>query len=100
MPEDAAFPLHFDESGDVATVSGFEFYQHHALQLGLLAAEDIRGRAMNATNITSLESDVARSIRSSPYFDEPVNATVVEVTNEGYTIEVDANNLSTFDIEV
>lgn len=93
-------PFEYDETGDVATVEGDQFYYRHALQLALIATEDIKGSGLTETDLVEIQDTIGRQISSSPYFGQPISVTIVDYSNEELTAEVSVSNLETFEIEI
>lgn len=98
MPTDATFPFTQDGTGDIATVSGEDFYRQHILQLGLIVATDQSGSAATANDAIELESAIRDKLTSSPYIGAPVRVSVSPVQNETVTAEIDVPETTTFDI--
>jgi len=89
MPEDVAYPFQYDETGDVATVTGNEFYVQHAAQLALIAIDGRLGEPLTANDITEIESAVERVFRSqTPYFDTPLAVSVTDVRDDTVELQV------------
>lgn len=100
MPEDLSLPPVFDETGDMKSVTGEDFYYNHVLQLGLIAAEDIKGGSLAANEIISLESDIRDKLIESPYVDPPVTVTILDSDDETLKAEVGISNFSEFTIDL
>lgn len=100
MPEDAKFPFEYDESGDVASVTGEDFYYLHAQQLALIATEDIKGTGLTETDLVVIRDTISKTVSNSPYFEEPVNVDVIDSSGEELQAQVDANNVSQFEITI
>lgn len=100
MPEDMHFPFEYDESGDIRTVTGDDFYYNHALQLGQIAAYDERASGLTATDITRIEGIIKDTYAASPYFDEPITVDITSTDDETLTADVRTANLSEFEIQV
>lgn len=100
MPEDAKFPFEYDESGDRASVTGEDFYYRHALQLGLMAVENVKGRPTTESDRVQVRDEIGRKLVSSPYFDEPIVIKLVDFDEEHVTAEVKTPNVSKFEITV
>jgi hypothetical protein len=100
MPKDIAFPFEQNATGDVEAVTGTEFYERHALQLGLLAADDASGGGATANDIIELESSIRKLLENSPYFDGPVVVDVIDSDDETLSAEIDVRNISNFEIEL
>ncbi len=100
MPTDLRFPFEWDETGDASSVEGQAFYEQHALLLGLIVIYDEPGQPMTATDLMAIESDLANVISGSPYFDEPVDVTILDSSDTSLDIRVEASNVSTFEVTV
>lgn len=100
MPEDLKIPFEYDETGDAATVEGQEFYYRHALQLALLATEDIKGEALTETDIVETRDRIGERLAGSPYFEAPIFINIVSSDVDEFTAEITAENTSTFEITV
>lgn len=100
MPEDMKIPFEYDGTGDVATVEGEEFYYRHALQLALIATEDVKGGPLTESDIVEIQDTIGRQIVSSPYFGQPVSIEIVDRQDEEIVAEVTVSNADTFDIEI
>lgn len=98
MPTDAKFPFEQDETGDIASVSGDEFYRQHILQLGLIVASDRSGSPATANDAIELESAIRDKLTSSPYIGSPVRVNVSPISGETLTAEIDVPETTTFDI--
>lgn len=98
MPEDAHFPFEHDSGNDIKTVTGEDFYYNHALQLGLLVAHSNRGEASTANERVELESQLRDTFRASPYFELPLTVELRESDDNVLYLQVDANNVSDFEI--
>lgn len=92
MPEDMKFPFEYDETGDVATVDGDEFYYRHALQLALIATEDVKGEGLTATDVVAIEDRIATMLASSPYIEPPIVVDTLESQTTEYRAEVTVGN--------
>jgi|APHM01.1.fsa_nt_gi hypothetical protein len=101
MPTDVRFPFTFDETGDVATVDGDEFYRRHALQLALIVVEERLGNSLSSNALVEIQSRIERQFRRSPYFNNP-SVTIVEQSVDGERIDVrvDDFNKQQFEIPV
>jgi len=99
MPQDVQFPFQYDETGDVATVTGNDFYVQHGAQLALIAIDGRLGEPLTANDITEIESAVERTFRSaSPYFEEPLAVRVTDVVDERLELQVQLGGGQTFTI--
>lgn len=94
-PRDADIPFAYGEDGDIAWVDGKQFYYNHALHLALIAAGEIAGSGVVASDVREAESDIQNQISASPFFEEPVNVTVVEDEDRDvFRAEVTVNNFN------
>lgn len=100
MPKDIAFPFEQNAAGDVEAVGGAEFYERHALQLGLIAADGASGSGATANEIIELESSIQKLLEDSPYFDAPVVVNVTDSANETLSAEIRVRNISDFEIDL
>jgi len=93
MPQDARIPFGYDATGDVANVTGEDFYYNHALQLALLGAEEISGGPLSEADIVRAESRITDNFIESPFFDGPVRVSVRESDDETFAADVYVNNI-------
>lgn len=100
MPEDAAFPFKYDESGDIATVDENDFYYQHIHQLGLIATEEIKGGALSQADIIEARDTIGELLVASPYIEQPVTVKITESGQETLTAEVTTSNYSTYEITI
>lgn len=100
MPEDIRFPFKYDETGDAASAVGQDFYYRHALQLALLATEDVKGHALTETDIVNIRDRIGERIVNSQYFDPPIQIDIIESTREEFTAEVRAENIEPVEITI
>lgn len=98
MPTDAKFPFEHDDTGDLSSVSGEEFYQRHILQLGLVAAGEHKGSPSTANDAIELQSEIRKLLTSSPYISSPVRVSISDIENETVTAEVNVPEVDTFEI--
>lgn len=99
MPEDMKIPFEYDGTGDVATVTGDEFFYRHAMQLALIASEDIEGGPLTDSETVEMQDTIGETLAGSPYISLPISVEIIDTTNETITIEVTASNIDTFEIE-
>ena len=100
MPKDIAFPFEQNAAGDVAAVRDRDFYERHALQLGLIAADGASGGGATANEIIELESSIRKLLENSPYFDGPIVVDVIDSEEETLSAEIHVRNISDFEIDL
>ena len=99
MPKDITFPFQQNASGDVDAVTGTDFYEHHALQLGLIAADDASGGGATANDIIELESSIRKLLKSSPYFSGPIIVDVIDSDSDEILADIRIRNISDFETD-
>jgi outer membrane protein assembly factor BamA len=100
MPTDITIPFAYDSTDDVATVTGTDFYEQHALQLAAIAQFDTAGSPLTANDVTEITSRLRRVYTDSPYFETPISVRATDVSGTTITVAVRLGNGTEFSIPV
>lgn len=95
MPEDAKLPFEYDQTGDIATVDGEDFYHQHIEQLALLAAEQIKGGSLGQAEIIEARDTIGELLVQSPYIEQPVTVEITDSDSEKFTADITTSNYNT-----